>query len=112
MPDVFISKEIVQRHDMDSIQYDNDVDVGNFAMDVQQHLNNALIKPRSKFSFRHRILPDSRYMEDYLFHPEKYLYGVKYTGFSLNPEHTARLNGKYHSEQAILRHNYAVACMI
>jgi hypothetical protein len=71
-------KEIIQRGDVDL-----------FSPAVQlDTLHRALISPTDKISQRNALLPTTRFMEDFLFHPSiKLLRRLAIVGFTVNPEH-------------------------
>jgi hypothetical protein len=70
-------KEIIQRGDVDL-----------FSPAVQlDTLHRALISPTDKISQRNALLPTTRFMEDFLFHPSiKLLRRLAIVGFTVNPE--------------------------
>ncbi|KAJ1409249.1 hypothetical protein B484DRAFT_456132 [Ochromonadaceae sp. CCMP2298] len=78
-PDIYISKEIVQAHD-----------VGHFTLQqVEAHLARSLVQPAGKLSksFTHI----GRYVEDYVL-PGKIFKKMHAVGFTLNPEHVKGIN--------------------
>ena len=58
IPNVYISKEIIQRSD--STMYT--------AIDQQNYLIQALNEPIGKISDKDKIIPSTRYFQDYYFH--------------------------------------------
>ena len=77
-PTVFLSKEIIQKHDSVFKASESEV--------IVQHLIKALKTPTDKFSSRKNFIPSGRFFEDYIGR-WKYLLTLQVVGFSLNPEH-------------------------
>jgi hypothetical protein len=88
--ETFVMKEIVQGKDQLSAD-------ANAKQEVEEHLHRALMYPMKKYAARHHLLPDGRFIEDYYLRPEKIFSGLKYIGFTLNPEHvrTGKLSPNY-----------------
>lgn len=101
LPYTYVTKEIVQRGDYINSSSEAIVNPQQQIFEVQNHLHDALLRPLSKYSSKQRFFPDGRYMEDYLFHPEKYLYGLHYIGYTINPEHLTHFEGKSHVKSSL-----------
>jgi len=85
IPNVYISKEIIQRSDV--LLY-NSKEQENFLID-------ALNKPKGKISDKDKIIPSNRYFQDYYFHNTFKLFRkMEVLGFTLNPEHSQNINWK------------------
>lgn len=75
---VYISKEILQRGDMNTFS----------VHDVETYLSDAMKNPRGKFRSKANFLTSiGRFFEDYVF-SLKFLSKLEYVGFTLNPEHS------------------------
>lgn len=83
IPNVYISKEIIQHKD-----------VGRYSTrEIEDHLITALTKPTGKLSDRYSILPGSRMFKDYYFHESlKIFNGLKVLGVSINLEHAENID--------------------
>lgn len=83
---VFLSKEIVQGNDSKVFGQ----------IDVENHLIKALTRPVGKLSNSKNILPDSRFMEDYILPTHNWrwkpLYKTHLVGFTVNPEHVPNID--------------------
>ncbi len=83
IPNVYISKEIIQHKDVG--RYSN--------KEIEDHLITALTKPSGKLSDRNSILPGGRMLKDYYFHKSLKLFnGLKVLGISINLEHAESIN--------------------
>ena len=95
---VYISKEIIQRHDIDKMRYHVSNQDTKY---VEKFLKDALIYPTDKFSnvpsSRYHsltglpLLPSGRYYEDYISN-YKFMRVLDIVGYSINPEHLKNLN--------------------
>lgn len=78
IPDVYISKEIIQRGDLAS----------SSPSERSQHVARALRAPTDKLAYRYRWFPSSRFLEDYWLHRSwKWARPMRIVGVSLNPEY-------------------------
>lgn len=85
IPNVFISKEIIQRKDILDFQ----------ELEIEQFLLQALSSPKGKLKYKDIPILDYRYQNDFYFHQTKkwlHLKNLNYIGFSLNPEHIIQKN--------------------
>ena len=86
IPNVYISKEIIQRSD--TTVYTN--------IDQQNYLIQALNEPIGKISDKDKIIPSTRYFQDYYFHNTFKLFRkMEILGFTLNPEHSKHINWQH-----------------
>ena len=98
IPNVYISKEIIQRSD--TVIYDS--------QQQQKFLIEALNEPKGKISDQDRIIPSSRYFQDYYFHNTFKLFRkMEVLGFTLNPEHSKNVDW-----QSIYNHHNKVRIMV
>jgi hypothetical protein len=78
LPDVYISKEIIQYNDLQSYS----------PSQRGRHLANALKGPTDKLSYKARWLPSGRFWEDYLLHSTwKWAHALSVVGLSVNVEY-------------------------
>ena len=78
IPTVYLSKEIIQRHDV--------IKMGSPSTAyLQEFLTSALRAPIDKFSYQKTMFPSARYVEDYIY-KQKFLISLDFIGFSVNPE--------------------------
>jgi LPS sulfotransferase NodH len=83
IPHVYVSKEIIQRSDL--TKYNTE--------EQESFLIQALKVPTSKISDKDKILPSTRYFQDYYFHNTFKLFRkMEVLGFTLNPEHSKNVN--------------------
>jgi hypothetical protein len=79
LPYMYVSKEIIQGGDKGRF----------FPMEMEDHLQKALLTPTDKLASRRSWLASSRFREDYWFHSNwKWWTKLQGVGFTLNPEHT------------------------
>lgn len=78
IPDVYISKEIIQRNDLP-----------NYSIEQRaQHVATALKRPTDKLTYKKNWIPSGRFFEDYIFHRTwKWMRSLTSIGVSINPEY-------------------------
>jgi len=83
IPNVYISKEIIQRSDV--LLYNS--------KEQEKFLIDALNEPKGKISDKNKMIPSNRYFQDYYFHNTFKLFRkMDVLGFTLNPEHSKNIN--------------------
>ena len=79
-PEIFLSKEIIQRKDLQIISKEI----------METKLVAALQEPTDKAKSFSKFIFSTRFWRDYIF-PLKFSNSLKYVGFTLNPEHAIGL---------------------
>jgi hypothetical protein len=79
IPDVYVSKEIVQRGDLAIFTQTQ----------IESHLASAIKAPTDKISNSRGYFPTYRFLHDYFLHENMKIFShLQYSGFTVNPEFT------------------------